>query len=687
MWPARRLLKYGLVAGATVGTLVSLKANQYNLDSIGVVRLGRAAFTVFNISVHYKKTLYRNQLDRSSKEYLELKSSVHRKAAEMLLDLCCTNRGVYIKVGQHIGALDYLVPPEYVDTMKVLHSQAPRSTIEEVYRVLREDLKQDPSEIFLHIEEDPQGAASLAQVHKATLKDGTVVAVKVQHPYVKGNSLVDMKTMEALVNLVSWVFPDFKFSWLVKESKRNIPIELDFLNEGHNAEKVSKMFSHIPWLKQQSEYRFYVFLTGPVDNNNVTLQRSRNKTAGSRTHRHDRTVHDVILVAISRPILNENQSDSLMMADGNCHHLCKLMEPVDTGRASVMSLLKFPNTMMPSDCSVLRFGMWSMLGTCLTSNNEIHTEVETRFGAANRAYYALLPILRSQMVPRVYWDLSTSRVLTMEYVEGGQVNDLAYIRANKIDPYEVADKLSQLYSQMIFIHGFVHSDPHPGNILVKKIPKKGLEIILLDHGLYADLSNDFRWEYSKLWFSILNKDKEGMRQHSQNLGVGNLYFLLACMVTGRTWDSIMAGIEKTKWSISEVMFVLLKAQRDKEIPHLLPQISDVLDSINRQMLLILRTNDLMRGVEFTLKAQNRKTSFLVMSRCVIRSVYGERLKLCKTWMSRCRTVMSQQWALFKLSMYYTYLSVLSLPIPDTTCPVKSNRRDDWYLGSSKSPIV
>ncbi|XP_069697834.1 aarF domain-containing kinase 1 [Periplaneta americana] len=508
MWPARRLLKYGLVAGATVGTLASLKANQYNFDSIGVVRLGRAAFTVFNISVHYKKTLYRNQLDRSSKEYLELKSSVHRKAAEMLLDLCCTNRGVYIKVGQHIGALDYLVPPEYVDTMKVLHSQAPRSTIEEVYRVLREDLKQDPSEIFSHIEEDPQGAASLAQVHKATLKDGTVVAVKVQHPYVKGNSLVDMKTMEALVNLVSWVFPDFKFSWLVKESKRNIPIELDFLNEGHNAEKVSKMFSHIPWLK----------------------------------------------------------------------------------------------------------------------------------------------------VPRVYWDLSTSRVLTMEYVEGGQVNDLAYIRANKIDPYEVADKLSQLYSQMIFIHGFVHSDPHPGNILVKKIPKKGLEIILLDHGLYADLSNDFRWEYSKLWFSILNKDKEGMRQHSQNLGVGNLYFLLACMVTGRTWDSIMAGIEKTKWSISE------KAQRDKEIPHLLPQISDVLDSINRQMLLILRTNDLMRGVEFTLKAQNRKTSFLVMSRCVIRSVYGERLKLCKTWMSRCRTVMSQQWALFKLSMYYTYLSVLSLPI-------------------------
>lgn len=59
---------------------------------------------------------------------------------------------------------------------------------------------------------------------------------------------------------------------------------------------------------------------------------------------------------------------------------------------------------------------------------------------------------------------------------------------------------------------------------------------------------------------------------------------------------------------------------------------------------------------------NRKTSFLVMSRCVIQSVYGERLKLCKTWLSRFSTVMSERWALFKLSMYYTYLSVISLPL-------------------------
>lgn len=73
----------------------------------------------------------------------------------------------------------------------------------------------------------------------------------------------------------------------------------------------------------------------------------------------------------------------------------------------------------------------------------------------------------------------------MEYLDGGQVNDLEYIRANKIDPFEVSDKLGHLYSHMIFIEGFVHSDPHPGNILVQKQPTGKTNLILLDHGLYA----------------------------------------------------------------------------------------------------------------------------------------------------------------------------------------------------------
>ncbi|KAG5895660.1 hypothetical protein JTB14_008669 [Gonioctena quinquepunctata] len=467
----RPFLKYSLIGAVIGGTALSLKGNQYQLDSIGIVRFGRAAFTVLQIGVIYQKDLYGKRLDKKTKEYKELKSICHKRSAEKLLDLCCTNKGVYIKVGQHIAALEYLLPVEYVETMKVLHCQAPTNKLEEVYRVIREDLNKDPFEIFESIEPEPLGTASLAQVHKAKLKDGSTVAVKVQHPYVQGNSKVDMKTMESLVKLMSWIFPEFKFQWLVDESKKNIPQELNFAQEGHNAEKIAKMLEDVEWLK----------------------------------------------------------------------------------------------------------------------------------------------------IPRVRWDLTTSRVLTMDFVEGGQVNDVKYITKNKIDPMEISDKLGKLYSKMIFIHGFVHSDPHPGNILVKKSKKGHCDIILLDHGLYADLKDDFRVEYANLWLSILNRDRKGMRNHCKNLGIdGDAYGLFACMVTGRTWDSIVKGIDQENMSKSEVKFL------KQNFTGLLPKISEVLQNVNPQMLLVLKTNDLIRGIEHTLRTGARMGAFRVMSQYCIKSVYSQR---------------------------------------------------------------
>lgn len=72
----------------------------------------------------------------------------------------------------------------------------------------------------------------------------------------------------------------------------------------------------------------------------------------------------------------------------------------------------------------------------------------------------------------------------MEFETGGQVNDLDFISRNKIRPSEVTSKLGEMYAHMIFKHGFVHSDPHPGNILLQ-IRDGKLNLILLDHGLYA----------------------------------------------------------------------------------------------------------------------------------------------------------------------------------------------------------
>ena len=91
--------------------------------------------------------------------YEAAKSACHLRAADHLLKLCCANGGVFVKVGdmiltrgdvacyyagvqvgQHIGALDYLLPEEYVDTMKVLHNRSPQMPLEDIYSVLREEL-------------------------------------------------------------------------------------------------------------------------------------------------------------------------------------------------------------------------------------------------------------------------------------------------------------------------------------------------------------------------------------------------------------------------------------------------------------------------------------------------------------------------------------------------------------------
>lgn len=55
--------------------------------------------------------------------------------------------------------------------------------------------------------------------------------------------------MEFILHTMSKVFPEFELNWLIEETKKNITKELNFLNEGHNSEKVASMFSHYKWLK------------------------------------------------------------------------------------------------------------------------------------------------------------------------------------------------------------------------------------------------------------------------------------------------------------------------------------------------------------------------------------------------------------------------------------------------------
>lgn len=149
MLPLHRVLQYGKYAAYTAigaGSLYMVRNNEWDMSTLGVVRMGRTAVAVGCIVADYKFSLH--SYKDNSAESVEKWSLVHKRSAERLLKLCTTNGGVFIKVGQHIGALDYIAPPEYCDTLKVLHSRAPRASLDDIRHVITADLGMAPEELF-----------------------------------------------------------------------------------------------------------------------------------------------------------------------------------------------------------------------------------------------------------------------------------------------------------------------------------------------------------------------------------------------------------------------------------------------------------------------------------------------------------------------------------------------------------
>jgi ubiquinone biosynthesis protein len=116
--------------------------------------------------------------------------------------------------------------------------------------------------------------------------------------------------------------------------------------------------------------------------------------------------------------------------------------------------------------------------------------LELDFGREARVMTGLRGALEHRMdvvIPDVIWELSTPRLLTMDFVEGIKITNRAAIVEAGLDPHEVAQLLNDVYAEQMLRLGWLHADPHPGNLLVRAGPK-GPELVLLDHGLTLQLS-------------------------------------------------------------------------------------------------------------------------------------------------------------------------------------------------------
>ncbi|MEQ8174470.1 MAG: AarF/ABC1/UbiB kinase family protein [Syntrophomonadaceae bacterium] len=106
------------------------------------------------------------------------------------------------------------------------------------------------------------------------------------------------------------------------------------------------------------------------------------------------------------------------------------------------------------------------------------------------------------IVPEIYWEYTTRRVLTMEFLDGIKVTDFAQMDAQGIDRQQIAAKLLQVYVKQILIDGFFHADPHPGNLFVRP----GNKLVMIDFGMMGSIPPDVRDTLVEMVFALVNRE-------------------------------------------------------------------------------------------------------------------------------------------------------------------------------------
>lgn len=139
----------------------------------------------------------------------------------------------------------------------------------------------------------------------------------------------------------------------------------------------------------------------------------------------------------------------------------------------------------------------------------------TQEGRSAERIAAQAPGTAQVYIPAIYWDYSSSRVLTMEYVQGITLNRREELLKQGIKLKKVAEQLVDIMLNQIFIHGYFHADPHPGNVMLLE----GGKLALIDFGMVGRLSEDMRDSLSSLIIALMRRSTDAMVRAILRLGV------------------------------------------------------------------------------------------------------------------------------------------------------------------------
>lgn len=150
---------------------------------------------------------------------------------------------------------------------------------------------------------------------------------------------------------------------------------------------------------------------------------------------------------------------------------------------------------------------WS--GMLREFNQTVHEEMDYAAEGRNaerfRAHFANWENIK---VPKIYWNLTTSKVLTMEFIRGTKVTDLPQLRQRGISPEKVNRLLIRTYLKQLLEDGFFHADPHPGNLLVMDDGR----LAFFDFGMVGRITPQLQAKMIDAFFHVVGKDPAGIAQ-------------------------------------------------------------------------------------------------------------------------------------------------------------------------------
>ncbi|MED4225252.1 2-polyprenylphenol 6-hydroxylase [Neobacillus cucumis] len=276
----------------------------------------------------------------------------------------------FIKIGQIVSTRPDVIPSEIIQELEKLQDQVPHFPFAEVKKIIEQEFEQPIEESFEEFSEFPLAAASIGQVHYASLLSGERVAVKVQRPNIQHMIETDLEILQDLARLaesrLEWAIR-YQIREIVTELAQSIRQELDYENEGRNSERIARQFK---------------------DNPKVTI-------------------------------------------------------------------------------------------------------------------------------PKINWDYTTSKVLTMEYIEGIKLNETEKLERDGYDKKVLAERVVHTVFQQILLDGFFHGDPHPGNILA--LP--GDVIAFLDFGIVGRLTNQMKSHIASFMIALMNQNTDEVVRTITNMGL------------------------------------------------------------------------------------------------------------------------------------------------------------------------